>query len=40
MEQRDLVYYCRTLVRKLDLANQRSTIVERWLRDESSQPLL
>ena len=36
MEQRVLVYYCRTLVRELDLANQRSTIVERWLQGESS----
>jgi len=39
-EQRVLVYYCRTLVRELDLANQRSTIVERWLRDESAQTRL
>lgn len=36
VEQRVLVYYCRTLVRELDLGNQRSTIVERWLPDESS----
>jgi transposase InsO family protein len=40
MEQRVLVYYCATLVRELDLATQRSTIVERWLPDQSSQPLL
>jgi hypothetical protein len=26
-----LVYYCRTLVRELDLSSQRSTAVERWL---------
>jgi hypothetical protein len=31
-----LVYYCRSLVRELDLSNQRSTIVDRWLPDESS----
>jgi hypothetical protein len=36
VEQRVLVYYCRTLVRELDLTNQRSTIVDRWLQDESS----
>ncbi len=36
MEQRILVYYCQTLVRELDLANQHSTIVERWLPDPSS----
>ncbi len=35
MEQRVLVYYCRTLVRELDLGNQHSTIVERWLPYES-----
>ncbi len=40
LEQRVLVYYCRTLVRELDLGNQRSTIVERWLPHESSQSLL
>ena len=37
IEQRVLVYYCRTLVREFDLANQRSTIVDRWLQDENSQ---
>jgi transposase InsO family protein len=40
IEQRVLVYYCRTLVRELDLANQHSTIVERWLPDQSSSPPL
>lgn len=39
LEQRVLVYYCRTLVRELDLSNQRSTIVERWLPDQSSPSL-
>jgi hypothetical protein len=29
--ERVLVYYCRTLVRELDLGSQRSTAVERWL---------
>jgi hypothetical protein len=37
---RVLVYYCQSLVRELDLGNQRSTIVDRWLSDESSQPKL
>ncbi len=36
LEQRVLVYYCRTLVREFDLANQRSTIVDRWLQDDNS----
>ena len=40
MEQRVLVYYCRSLVRELDLGNQRTTIVDRWLPDESSPPKL
>jgi len=40
MEQRILAYYCRTLVRELNLDNQRSTVVDRWLQDESSQPEL
>ncbi len=31
IEARVLVYYCRTLVPELDLGNQRSTIVDRWL---------
>ncbi len=30
MDQRILVYYCRSLVRELDLAHQRSTAVDRW----------
>jgi hypothetical protein len=25
------VYYCRTLIREIELENQRSTMVERWL---------
>jgi len=40
IEQRVLVYYCRTLVRELDLHNQRSTIVDRWLEDEIPNPKL
>jgi hypothetical protein len=40
VEQRVLVYYCRTLVRELDLARQQSTIVDRWLQDENPQPPL
>jgi len=31
--ERVLVYHCRTVIRELDLANQRSTAVERWLAD-------
>ena len=31
VEERILVYYCRTLVRELDLSSQCSTAVERWL---------
>ncbi len=33
LEDRVLVYYCRTLVRELDLAIQRSTAVEHWIAD-------
>jgi len=40
VEHRILVYYCRTLVRELDLASQRSTIVDRWLQDEIPPPQL
>lgn len=40
IEQRILVYYCRTLVRELDLASQRSTIVDCRLQDENPQPQL
>jgi transposase InsO family protein len=35
IEQRVLVYYCRTLIRELDLRSQRSTIVDRWLLEEN-----
>ena len=31
VEQRILVYYCRSLVRELDLVTQRSTAVDRWV---------
>ena len=31
VEQRVLVYYCRSLVRELDLINQRSTMLDRRL---------
>ena len=37
IQSRVLVYYCRTLVRELDLENQRSTIVDRWFEDEAPQ---
>jgi len=30
LEERILVYYCRSLVRELDLTHQRSTAVDRW----------
>jgi transposase InsO family protein len=32
LDQRILVYYCRTLVREIDLRAQRSTAVDRWAR--------
>ncbi len=32
-EQRVLVYHCRTLIRELNLASQRSLAVHRWLAD-------
>ncbi len=35
LEDRVLVYYCRTLIRELDLAIQRSTAVERWIANEN-----
>jgi transposase InsO family protein len=31
VEQRILVYYCRSVVRELDLVTQRSTAVDRWV---------
>ena len=34
--ERIFVYYCRTLVRELDLASQRSTAVERWLESSDA----
>jgi hypothetical protein len=34
LEERVQVYYCNTLIRELDLALQRSTIVERWRAKE------
>ena len=40
LEPRVLVFYCRTLVRELDLTSQRSTIVDRWLQDDNPQPQL
>lgn len=40
IEGRVLVYYCRTLVREIDLGSQRSTMVDRWLPDDSSSPEL
>jgi transposase InsO family protein len=33
LDDRVQVYYCRTLLRELDLAIQRSTAVERWIPD-------
>ncbi len=34
LEDRVLVYYCRTVVRELDLSIQRSTAVERWIENQ------
>ncbi len=36
IEQRMLVFYCNTLIRELDPAIQRSTIVERWIPEASA----
>ena len=36
VEQRMMVFYCTTLIRELDPAIQRSTIVERWIPDLAS----
>ena len=33
VDDRLQVYYCNTLIRELDLENQRSTMVERWFSD-------
>ena len=33
LEDRVLVYHCRTVVRELDLTTQRTTAVSRWLAD-------
>jgi len=38
IEQRLLVYYCTTLIRELDLATQRSTMVERWVTNQLPAP--
>jgi transposase InsO family protein len=40
LEQRILVYYCRSLVRELDLSHQRSTAVDRWweISSDSEDP--
>ena len=40
IESRVLVYYCRTLIRELDLSKQRSTIVDRCLENDSPNPKL
>jgi len=37
VEQRVLVYYCRTLVRELDLKSRCSTAVERWLPNPDAE---
>ena len=36
IDERVLVFYCRTLIRELDFARQRSTIVDRCLDAEIS----
>jgi len=40
LQDRVLVYYCRTLIRELDLAIQRSTAVEHWIATENPHPEL
>jgi Integrase core domain len=37
VEQRVLVYYCTTLIRELDLTTGKSSLVLRWLIENSSQ---
>ena len=34
IEQRCLVFYCSTLVREIDPSIQRSTVVERWIKEQ------
>jgi hypothetical protein len=38
VEQRLLVFYCKTLIRELDTGIQRSKIIERWIPRPSSSP--
>ena len=38
VEQRVLVYYCRSIVRELDLATQRSTAADRWVTTPTPVP--
>ena len=38
IENRIMIFYCATMVRELDLATQRSTIVERWVAAQTSTP--
>jgi len=40
VEQRVLVYYCRTLVRELDLKTRYSAAVERWLPNTEAEEKL
>ena len=37
IEQRVLVYYCRSVVRELDLVTQRSTAVDRWVTNSTQE---
>ena len=37
MQQRVLVYYCTTVIRELDLSTGKSSLVHRWLRENSSR---
>jgi transposase InsO family protein len=37
LEQRALVYYCTTVIRELDLITGKSSLVHRWLKENSSQ---
>ena len=38
VEQRLLIFYCTTLIREIDLAIQRSTMVERWITNPLPAP--
>jgi hypothetical protein len=36
-EERLLIYYCNTLIRELDLASRRSTIIEHFVKNQPAE---